>query len=139
MIGLGMIAGGLKVGLMFSSFGPIWNRAFARNCRNQYCQEIDDFHIVFFISGDITDFQFRGFRNVRCSYKRRNMTVKFGIAEEFYTGKTDQELKDTVNEVVREAIHLFIQRLKKDKVSVDTEQLWADFEKAFQEAKVDYN
>lgn len=139
MIGLGIHAGGLKVGLMFSPFGSIWNRAFARNCRKQYCQIIDDFHIVFRISGDISDFKFQGFRNLRCSYKRRYMSINYGIAESFYSGKTDQEVKDQVNEVVREAIQLFIQRLKKDKVLIDTEQLLADFEKAYQEAKVDYN
>lgn len=96
-------------------------------CDKPYCKDVDQFLVAFRVDGDIWYFEFEGFEKLRLSKKNRYISIDVFIPRDKWENIEEKIIKTYVITNLRKALELSINRLKKEKYTVDEEKLWNDF------------
>ncbi|MDA8235188.1 MAG: hypothetical protein M0Z31_10385 [Clostridia bacterium] len=94
-----------------------------------YSSEIDEFAPIARVDGDIWHWNFEGCRKLRLNRKERYITVDIGMPRNRWEGASAKEIRCYLAENLKQALELFVKRLKKEKISVNEERLFQDYAK----------
>lgn len=98
------------------------------SCTSTYCEAIDEYAPVIRVDGAIQQFGKEEITRLRFAKKKRYITADIQIPENVWTVKTKNELRDYIAQKVREAIVLFVTRLKMENIEVDEKSLFKDID-----------
>ena len=101
-------------------------KAFNESCKSSYCESIDQYAPVIRVDGSISKFGEEGITRLRFAKKQRSITADIQIPESVWQPKSRNEIRDYIASKIREAITIFVARIKKDKIEVDELQLLRD-------------
>lgn len=99
-------------------------------CKSTYATEIESFFIIFRVDGEIWNLNFEGVKYLRRSKKKKEINCDVGIKKESWYGKEPMEIRKLLVDLVEDALTKMIEHLRKQKVNVDAELLFHDFNKA---------
>lgn len=95
----------------------------------EYCQEINQFHITYRISGRLGRFEdHEGCNTLRLFRKKNTICNSISFDEKIYSGETT--LKEFLRENLLLAHKQMIEKLEKEKIAVDGKKLLNDLEGA---------
>lgn len=103
-------------------------RLLRKYCNYKYAPELDEFAPIGRIDGDIWYWNFEGTQKLRLSRKHRYITVDIGMPKSRWQGVSPIEIRKYLLENLKQALKLFVQRLRKEKYEVDDVRLFRDFE-----------
>lgn len=105
-------------------------RLVEKYCKGNYSDEVREFIIVPRVSGNVGHWDFQGVKYLRRSKKRKEISCDLGIKKESWYGKEPMEIRKLLVDLVEDALTKMIEHLRKQKVNVDAELLFHDFNKA---------
>ena len=104
-----------------------------KHCNHRYAPELDEFAPIGRIDGEGWYREFEGLQKLRLSKKHRYITVDIGMPRNHWQGVSPIEIRRYLLENFKQALHLFVGKLRKEKYEVDDVRLFADFEKVEKE------
>jgi hypothetical protein len=107
-------------------------RLLALHCQGPYSPEISEFALILRIGGDLQEFDFEGCDRLRRNRKQKYITADLGVPTYRWRGVSDLALRTYLLETVETGLLCCIRRLEKDKSSIDSAKLLADFVKVKQ-------
>ncbi len=113
MIVTSLDSGSSNAGNAFSSLYRELNERFAEVAPDAYSGEIDCLCPVLRVSGEVTDFGFRGFRALKLIRKLRVATFDVGIPMGEWEAKTPPELRQVVFHSIDGAVREAVAQLEK--------------------------
>ncbi|MHB1457198.1 MAG: hypothetical protein ACYC0V_09820 [Armatimonadota bacterium] len=108
-------------------------RLLRKYCSYKYAPELDEFAPIARVDGEIWHWESEGTQNLRLSKKHRYITVDIGMPRNRWQGVSPIEIRRYLLENFKQALHLFVGKLRKEKYEVDDVHLFEDFEKVEKE------
>ncbi|MHB1457197.1 MAG: hypothetical protein ACYC0V_09815 [Armatimonadota bacterium] len=99
------------------------------HCNKKYAPELNEFAPIARIDGEFGHWEFEGTQKLRLSKKHRYITVDIGMPKSRWQGVSPIEIRRYLIENFKQALHLFVGKLRKEKYEVDDVRLFEDFEK----------
>lgn len=98
----------------------------ATHCQRRYSPDVLEFALVLRIGGEMQDFNFTGCERVRRNRKEMYITVDLGFPVSEWKGRRDEHIRKFLMDLVEIGIRCCVERLKKDKASVASDDLSSD-------------
>ncbi len=115
-------------------------QALRDSCNSTHCDDLDEYAPILRIDGAFAQFGDEGITRLRFAKKQRYITADIQIPESVWRPKDRNQIKDYLAQKVRECIQVFVQRLKKDNVTVDELTLFSEIDNGIAHfLSVDYN
>ncbi len=130
-ISIGQQSGGPEDGFMWPKVHLY--KMLAKHCTRTYCPAIDQFSLVFRVSGKFGDFGPETIERIRRRRPARYITADIVVPVRRWKGTSERELKKYLSARVRRALELLVARLKKDKEEVDDAALYTDVDAGIEE------
>ena len=138
IVSIGVQVGGPKDGGIGNIKIDLY-KAFEKRCQSTYCEAIDEYAPVIRVDGPLNKFGDEGITRLRFAKKQRYITADIQIPESVWHPKSKNEIRDYIADKIREAIQLFVSRLKKEKIEVNEEALFSEIDLAIESFKgIDY-
>lgn len=99
-------------------------------CTSTHCSAVDHFALALRVGGKFEDWPLEKIHKVRRNHKERYIGCDIDIPVAVWHSQSTNQLKDYLAEKVREAIVILVERLIKDKESVDTPKLYSEVDEA---------
>ena len=132
-ITFGAQIGGVEASEAVSTHLVVLSRLLKLYCNHKYAPELDEFAPIARVDGEIWHWESEGTQNLRLSKKHRYITVDIGMPKSRWQGVAPIEIRKYLLENFKQALHLFVGKLRKEKYEVDDVRLFADFEKVEKE------
>lgn len=105
-----------------------------------YSEDVESFDLKLFVSGEITEFEEKsGIGRIRFMKKRKTISGEIIINKEIWTLE-DKPLRDYLAKIIRELFGLFVGKITKAKITIESEKLLKDIDeivlKTFSEMKI---
>jgi hypothetical protein len=97
-----------------------------RYCNNHYAENIDEFTPILRVDGDIGHWDFEGLQRLRLMKKKRYITVDIGMPKSRWQNVPPEKIKQYLFDNLKLALEAFVQKLKKEHISVDEQRLFTD-------------
>lgn len=97
------------------------------HCRGPYSPEVDEFSLVMRIDGDIDPWEKEGCDRMRRSKKERYITIDIYVPRARWAGAAGNEIRRYLAACVEDAFWRMIDKLRRDKVPVNGDDLLRDF------------
>jgi len=128
MIQIGKVVGDGRADLTIRKpFQQLKNLLVTRTNKT-YSESLDNFMIVFCLAGEAKDFKFEGFDRLRINRKKKEIWIDYGVKKGFFQDKNETYIKDYLINVVHQALEFFFQRLEKEKIDFNRDDLLNDFQ-----------
>lgn len=103
-----------------------------RFLKGPYSSEVIEFALLLRIQGDVGEWDWfvEGCSRLRRNRKDRYLSIDIGISSERWRDVPGRQLREYVAHCIREALQLFIDRLKRDKTPIDDSALLRDYSAA---------
>jgi hypothetical protein len=103
-------------------------RVMDEHFRGQYSPEVDEFALLLRIPGEVGNWEWfvEGCSRLRRSRRDRYFSIDIGIPRDRWENVPASMLREFIANCIREAVGLFIAKLKKDKSPVDEAALLRD-------------
>jgi hypothetical protein len=118
-----------KVGLHLT----VLNKLLNKYCNYLYSPDLKEIGPVFRIDGEIHHWDKEGLDRLRLAKKQRYITVDIMMPRSRWEGVSPLEIRRFLNENFKAALHLMVNRLKKEHIEVDEERLFEDYAKVEKE------
>jgi hypothetical protein len=89
---------------------------------------VREFALILRIGGEMMEFDFTGCERLRRNKKEAYITVDLGFPSHEWKGQSDRHIKQYLAHSVEQGLRCCVDRLKKDKTQVKSEELLADYE-----------
>jgi len=99
----------------------------AAHCRGPYSEEVREFALILRIGGEMSEFNFTGCENIRRNRKGAYITADLGFPSSEWRGKSDEHIRRYLVHAVAIGLNSCLQRLRRDGVAVDGDQLLLDY------------
>lgn len=96
------------------------------HCRGPYSPDVDEFSLVMRIDGDIDHWEKEGCDRMRRSKKERYITIDIYVPRARWEGVSGSEIRQYLAACVEDAFRRMLDKLQRDKVSVDGDALLRD-------------
>lgn len=90
-------------------------RLLRKYCNHKYAPELDEFAPIGRIDGEGWYWNFEGCEKLRLSKKYRYITVDIGMPRHRWQGVSPIEIRRYLLENLKQALHLFVGKLRKEK------------------------
>jgi hypothetical protein len=128
MIQIGKVVGDGRADLTIRKPFQQLKNLLTTHTKKAYSESLDNFMIVFCLSGEAKDFNFEGFDRLRINRKKKEIWIDYGVKKGFFQDKNEAYNKDYLINVVRQALEIFFQRLEKEKIDFNRDDLVSDFQ-----------
>jgi hypothetical protein len=104
-----------------------------KHCVHDYVPELGELHPIFRVDGDIWHWDKEGPERLRLARKQRYITIDIMMPRSRWEGVSQPEIRRFLNGNLKNALHLMVNRLKKEHIEVDEERLFKDYAKVEKE------
>ncbi len=124
---LGVQSGGARAGeRMEPHFYPL-RKLLQAHCQGPYSPDIDEFSLILRIDGDIDRWEQEGCDRMRRNKKERYITIDIYVPRQRWDGVNGLEIRQYLTACVEEAFRRMLDKLQRDKTTVDGTALLDDF------------
>ncbi len=95
-------------------------------CKGPYSPEVDELAPIARVDGDLWYWEFEGCQKLRWSRKSRYITVDIGVPRSRWENVSPNEIRLYLINNLKQALTLMVNKLKKEKVSVNDALLFED-------------
>jgi hypothetical protein len=99
----------------------------AAHCNGPFSKEIVEFALVLRVGGVMQEFDFSGCERIRRNRKGSYITVDIAFPSKDWKNQSDSHIKAFLIQAVETGLRCSLDRLRKDKVEVQSEKLLADY------------
>lgn len=96
-------------------------------CNKCYSPQLDEFAPEGRIAGKRMDWGFEGCENLLLDVKQRIVSIRIGIPMNQWLNRSAEEIRDNLFRSFEQALHLMVDKIKMEQLTVDDEQLFKDF------------
>jgi hypothetical protein len=132
-ITLGVQAGDVKSSEITRPHFLSLRKLLAQHCPGPYSQRIKEFAIILRIDGDIWHWEFEGCKNLRLRRKDRYITIDIGVPRGKWEHASAASLRCYLGKSCRDAIVLMLDKLKGEKIEVNSKALLENVDAAISE------
>lgn len=102
-----------------------------RSLLYQFCNKkyslLDEFAPILRVDGEIDSWNFEGCEKLRLYKKQRYITLDIGMPKNKWQDKSPEDIRKYLIFYLEEALHLIVKKLKKEKMDIDENLLFANF------------